>query len=280
MQELLNIIDSRVNKKLSNDMSLKSAPCTVVNILENGNIRVKLISNEAEYTVSNYSGSQVQVGETVQLFYKGIINQNSAYIGASLQKSNGDGGLINNCKTEVRVGGLSDTYLCVAKSTIVASCDTNVTVTYNSSLFGVANGTADFIVYVDGTEQDYKPIVSLTAEMYTHINFSVPVFLEQGEHNIEIHGVGTGNVSTAYGFVSGQYIINKINYDEPVESDYVCFTHEATNSEGILYYKGKSGYPTIPTAINGKPVDILYATSFNMTDVKAVYIPDGITQIE
>lgn len=278
MQELLDLIDSRISKKLSNDMSLKSAPCTVADVLENDNVKVKLVSNGAEYTVSNYSGSQVQIGETVQLFYKGIINQNSAYIGASLQKGGGDGGLVSNCKTEVRIGGLSDTYLWVAKSTIVASHDTNVTVTYNSSLFGVTNGTADFIVYVDGIEHDYKPIVSLTAEMYTHISFSVSVFLEQGEHDIEIHGLGTGNVSVAYGFISGQYISNKMNYDDTIDSDYVYITNE--NTTDILYYKGKSNYPMIPTIMNGKPTNILYATSFNLSDVKAVYIPDGVTQID
>ena len=90
--------------------------------------------------------------------------------------------------------------------------------------------------------------------------------------------MGTGNVSAAYCFVSGQYITNKINYDDTVDSDYVYVTNE--NTTDILYYKGKSKYPMIPTMINGKPTNILYTTSFNMSDVKAVYIPDGVTQID
>ncbi len=275
MSDLSSLIERVAQKKIDNLNLTKTVPCKVIETFDNGNAEIELVSNGARYTVPNYSGSQLSLGETVQLFYRRIINPNTAYIGASMYK--GGGGLTNNCKMKARIGGLSDTYMWVAKSTITASHATNVIVTYNSSLFGVTDGTADFVICVDGIEQDYKPITSLTTGMYTHISFSVPVFLDQGEHNIEIHGLGTGSINATCGFISGQYITNEISYDDTVDSDYLYIVNEGSVS--IVSYIGKSSFPKVPKTIEGLPVNKIYPTAFSFSNVEAVYISDGITEI-
>lgn len=276
MSDLYSLIESVAQKKIDSLNLTKTAPCKVVKTFDNGNVEIELVVNGARYTVPNYSGSQLSLGETAQLFYRGIINSNTAYIGASIYK--GVGGQINNCKMRARIGGLSDTYMWVAKSAITATHDTNVTVIYNSSLFGVTDGTADFVICVDGIEQDYKPVTSLTTGIYIHISFSVPVFLEQGEHVVEIHGVGTGSINAACGFVSGQYITNEIVYDDTIDSDYLYIVNKDTVD--IISYIGKSSYPKVPSTIEGLPVNKIYPTAFSFSNVEAVYISDGITEIK
>jgi len=276
VNDLYSLIESVAQKKIDNLNLTKTAPCKVIKTFDNGNVEIELVANGARYTVPNYSGSQLSLGETAQLFYRGIIDSNTAYIGASIYK--GGGGQTNNCKMRARIGGLSDTYMWVSKSAITATRDTNVTVTYNSSLFGVTDGTADFIIYIDGIEQDYKPIASLTTGIYTHISFSVPVFLEQGEHVVEIYGLGTGSINAACGFVSGQHITNEIAYDDTVDSDYLYIINE--NTVEIISYIGKSAYPKVPSKIEGLPVKRIYPTAFSFSNVEAVYISDGITEIK
>lgn len=53
------------------------------------------MANDAQYILANYSGSDLYVGESVQIYYRNnYISEQTAYIGSSLTKDSGHmGGL-------------------------------------------------------------------------------------------------------------------------------------------------------------------------------------------
>lgn len=82
----IKVIESLNNKK-ENKESVLSVPCVVTEKLDNEMVKVRLVSNNATYTVPNRSGNDVTIGENVSLFYNGIIiTESQAYIGAVLNK--------------------------------------------------------------------------------------------------------------------------------------------------------------------------------------------------
>lgn len=93
MNAFNELVKQEADKAIKNSACVFSAPCVVVSVLENQKYVVKLITNNAQYTVVNYSGSNLEVGESAQLFYRNnIISEQTAYIGASLTKDSGGGG--------------------------------------------------------------------------------------------------------------------------------------------------------------------------------------------
>lgn len=83
------LVRQEAEKVVKNSACLFSAPARVISVEGNQMYKVQLVTSDAQYTVMNYSGSNLQVGETVQLFYRGnVISNQTAYIGASLNKLN------------------------------------------------------------------------------------------------------------------------------------------------------------------------------------------------
>lgn len=87
MDALNQIIQREAEKIIDKSSSLFSAPCRVIEALGNQKYRVQLVTNNAQYSLMNFSGSDLQVGESVQIFYRNnIVSEQTAYIGASLTK--------------------------------------------------------------------------------------------------------------------------------------------------------------------------------------------------
>lgn len=87
MDALNQIIQREAEKIISKSSSLFSAPCRVIEALGNQKYRVQLITSDTQYNLMNFSGSDLQVGESAQIFYRNnIISEQTAYIGASLTK--------------------------------------------------------------------------------------------------------------------------------------------------------------------------------------------------
>ena len=86
VSELQDLISDVVKKEIGNMNLTNAVPCRVINLLGNGSVQVELISTKARYIVANYSGSALKVGEITQLFYRGVISNHTAYIGASNYK--------------------------------------------------------------------------------------------------------------------------------------------------------------------------------------------------
>lgn len=89
MADALNeLIKSGAEKAIDKSACIFTAPCTVVSIGSNGMYTVKLVTSDAQYAVRNYSGSDLAVGESCQLFYRNnVISNQTAYIGAAANKN-------------------------------------------------------------------------------------------------------------------------------------------------------------------------------------------------
>ena len=89
MADALNeLIKSGAEKAIDKSAAIFTAPCTVVSIGSNGMYTVKLVTSDAQYTVRNYSGSDLAVGESCQLHYRNnVISNQTAYIGAAANKN-------------------------------------------------------------------------------------------------------------------------------------------------------------------------------------------------
>lgn len=275
MSELYDLVSSIVRKELNRFDLTKTTPCRVVQVLDNQKVEVELVSNKAHYRVSNYSGSPVNIGETVQLFYRGIISESSSYIGASFYKS---GATTNFVVMDSKTGLIGSEYSLASRVDVKAINDTNIEITYNASILGTNNGEVEFVVHIDGIEQDYKPLSSTIESSRTMVSFSIPSHIKQGKHNIEIRVKGIANIERVYAFVTGQVEKIEANFDDVVSDDFIYITNDIITD--IALYIGTSLVPKIPETINGKPIGKLCASAFNVSDVEAVYIPDGVTEIE
>lgn len=89
MADALNeLIKSGAEKAIDKSAAIFTAPCTVISIGTGGMYTVKLVTSDAQYTVRNYSGSDLAVGESCQLYYRNnVISNQTAYIGAAANKN-------------------------------------------------------------------------------------------------------------------------------------------------------------------------------------------------
>lgn len=112
MDDFTELIARKFAKEVQKLNFVQSLPCRVVAINNDESCEVELIANGARYTVLNYSGTSVNVGETVQLYYRGnLISNTAAFIGAAETKSGGSFEEIYNAGktipagTKVTIGG-------------------------------------------------------------------------------------------------------------------------------------------------------------------------------
>jgi hypothetical protein len=275
MSELYNLISNIVKKELGNFNSIQVIPCRVIDVLSNGTVQVELVSTKARYIVANCSGSTVSIGETVQLYYRGIISNYTAYIGASFYKS----GTIRNFVTmDSKVGLVGSDFSLVSSIRIKSLSDTNIEITYNATILGTDNGDIEFVIRIDGIEHSYKPTVSMVVASKVPVCFSIPYDVKKGNHVVEIFARGLSNIECAYGFISGQVDKGEIVFGDVSATDFIFIDN--TDTVDIVFYTGDTLVVQIPNARDGKPVKTICASTFNVSNVEAVYIPDGVTAIE
>lgn len=276
MDSLFQLIQSGIEQTVSKQNVLRSVPCKVVEVLNNG-VKVQLLSDETEYTVANYSGSEINVGEVVQLYYRGnYILQHTAYIGASENK----GGIAKfNCiKGTYQTGEIFDTDRTIATIGYTVKNDLPVFLQCNFVVYDNIEGMCNLKIYINGELYYFEPKQTIIYGHATTISFSVPIFDNIANNVIEIKAYGIGNVLSADCFVYGFDIALYEPYTPTTDSDYIYTTHDGVTD--VIYYVGDATKPSIPTTINNAPTNKLYATSFNYSDVEMVYIPEGIEEIE
>lgn len=84
------LVRQEAEKVVKDSACVFSAPARVISVEGNQKYKVQLVTSDAQYILANYSGSNLEVGESVQIFYRNnFISEQSAYIGASLTKDSG-----------------------------------------------------------------------------------------------------------------------------------------------------------------------------------------------
>ena len=70
MDALNALIKQEAGKSIKESNCVFSIPARVIAAYDNQKYRVQLITSDIEYTLYNYSGSDLYMGETVQVFYR------------------------------------------------------------------------------------------------------------------------------------------------------------------------------------------------------------------
>lgn len=277
MDSLFGIIDARAQKKIDTSPLIKSLPCNVVEVLENGLVKVKTLSDGIEYNLPNLSGVPVSVGENVFVYYKGnTLSSRTGYIGATDFKSS-----TNSVIGTARLTTLTNAEKIISKIEFTA---------YQPKVMLVVNAICDnsdnslvkncrFGIYVDEVLQLYRPQCSVLPDGSYHMSFVLPYSVSVGNHTINITGVGESiSISGLMAFVFGYVNEKEGGYDPTYEEDYIWDIYN--NEANILLYIGSSTSPEVADVLDDADVKTLSCTSFNYADIRAAYIPDGVETIE
>ena len=201
MDNLLKLIDNRIQKALSKSSHINSEIAQVMST--NGRLAVvKLLTTGTEYTLPNYSGSGINVGDTVYVYWKGgFLSPQSAYIGASTQS---DFPLTYIYGTNT-IGSVSSTKTEIAFSSVVNNCIVNLV--FNSVILASSVGNFTFTISVDNVADTYVPTGTTISNGYINCNFTIPLLLsDAGNHSIKVAGDGVGTVTQIKAYIFGQGI--------------------------------------------------------------------------
>lgn len=287
MDVVRELIHNEAENVLNNSACIFSTPVRVVEDLGDELYIIETIATQSKYTVHNYSGSPVEIGENVLLYFKGsVISSKSAYIGASLNKNSGGGGgsdtrhaKIIYIESDNSLRVLSQEETKISEIGFKTLDKTTISLVFNAVVESNQIGTATFKVYVDNAAIDYIPVDNVN-NGYTHCTFNVPLsFTEEeiADHTIEINAVGVGEVTAIKCFVHGQSIELMDEYLTD-ENDYI-YEVFADHSE-TWFYIGTKKRIIMPLTLEGQPVTIVHATTFTDKDITSVRIPEGIQIIE
>lgn len=276
MNDLFKIIDNRALKQIDNVPLVKSIPCSVVEVLENNMVKVKLLSEDIEYTIPNLCGSPVTINEVVYLYYKGnVISDRSAYIGAAKFKPSTNFVMGNGA-----IGALSTEERAIANVSFL-TYHSNASFVFNAVCENGSNETRTvrLTIYIDNELQSFKPRFSIVAEGSYTISVTLPLNLTLGNHNIVVKAIGNSvSVASIRTYVTG-YVNEKIIHYEPTnEEDYIWGLNQ-TGADVYLFI-GDSPSPEVLAQLDNNDVNTLSCTAFNYADIEAVYIPEGIERIE
>lgn len=277
MGALEQIIQNEVDKKLAKSTLISTAPYRVIAILDNELYTVKSVTNNSQFNLYNYSGSSLEVGETVQVYYRGeSITSHNAYIGASLTKPNNIAYI--NGEDEPNVS-LNEKVM-VSEIKFDSKKETIVNVVFNSVVGSNESGDYTFEIYVDGNKQEFDFTGTVGENTFSPCSFVIPIELSEiGSHIVQIYGEGVGSLAQIKSYVFGQNIFEYVPPSEPTDEDDYIYYLTSNHSETIRYI-GSYENIIMPTTLEGKPLTIVGMTTFNYGDVQGVIIPEGITKIE
>lgn len=273
---LTELINQKVDRKIAGSDILHSVPAKIAKVLENGMYTVNILSNGSQMILPNWSGSELDIDDNVNVFYKGeIFSERTAYIGSSFNKQD----IVNRnrivyIKAKEHVGEVPQEGKIVANCTFEVLQTTRVFITFNANIWGNADGFSFVNLYVDGIVHEYQPKTTVVANADAVQSFTLPFTVSKGVHDFSARATGTGTYIDIYAFVWGQGLAEKNSFDPTTDADYIY------DNGVVIYYIGETQYPEIPDTLGGDAVTKLEATSFCDSNVIAVKIPDGVTRIE
>lgn len=273
---LTQFINQKIDKRLADSDYIHSIPARVKKSLDNGMYTVELISNGAEYVLPNWTGSELDVGDNVNIFYKGsMFSERTAVIGNAYCKSD------ISVKNKVRYikatsfnGEVTQAGKLISKVTFEAVQDTKVFAVMNGNIWGSSDGFNFIRLYMDGTLHEYQPEVTVVANQNAVQCFNLPFDVTEGEHTMEVISSGVGGYTGIYCYVWGQGLRQQDSYEPTNEDDYIYGTNN------IIYYIGDKRNPLLPEQLDNNTITTIESVAFSGTDIVSAKIPDGYTRIE
>lgn len=288
------LVNQSIDKKIKEIDLIHSTPAKVLKNLSNEMHTVQLIASGIELVIPNYSGSSLEVGESVQVFYQGdILSERTAYIGAAIYKEDsGSGGDVKDWKIyyaygEAVTGDVTDEPRTIESIVFEAKEKTNVSFVFNANIWGSSNGLNTMVVSIDNVVQECQPRATIHGSENIVMSFTFPFEVETGRHRISVTSSGHGRIVDIVSYVWGQFIEESDNFDPTTQDDYIW---EIINGEArLIRYIGQPlAMLKTPTQIVSAepPIGIFPTRIFgnelfmNNTDIQSVKIPDGVRQIE
>lgn len=277
MDALEQLIQNEVEKEIANSVIISSLPAKVVADLGNEFYTVELITSKSKFNLANFSGSSLNINENVQIFYRGgSISSKSAFIGASLNKS--DSNRIRYFYGTDKTNLSIETASSVSEILFENKDETTINLVFNAVLSSEEGGDYTFTIYVDNVLQDFSVMGTIAADGYDNCSFTIPIeIFDSGMHLVRIAGVGNCTVVQSKAYIFGQGLQSSV-YFVTNEDDYV-YKLNSTNSDTI-YYKSSYNYILMPSAFEELPLNIVGVTTFSDSNVEGVIIPEGVTIIE
>lgn len=90
-----------------------------------------------------------------------------------------------------------------------------------------------------------------------------------------VDGEFTVQINTSQEFTEVPFRVTEPPYTPTTEDDYIV-----DDDSNILYYIGSAINPEVPNELNDLPVKKLYSTAFDYSNVRSVYIPEGVEEIQ
>lgn len=289
MDALRELIQREVQNQIIKSACIASLPCIVLENLGDEIYKVKALTDNIEYRLVNCSGSGLEVGETVQVYYRnGYISNQTAYIGAVQTRGGGGGSPIAYVVGYANDAVLASSFYKEINSIYFQALGTTKAfLSCNVTVEGTSDSNIYFKVYYDDEAIEYEPKSSVVNGGFSHINITLPFSCTVGNHKIKIMAKGVGEVES-YGFVFGQLIAATSGYTPTDDGDYIfeVVGTEPNWKSDVILYVGETVQPAIPSTLGtniygtGNPTTIIRATAFNDTNVIRVSIPSGVTEIE
>ena len=201
VDSLLKLIDTRIQNAIAASAHINSEIAQVVS--EDGKkATVKLLSTGTEYTLPNYSGTMVQSGDVVYVYWKGgFLSAQSAYIGA-VARTSFPTVYIHGTNT---TGDISSANSQIEFENLISDCTVNLV--FNAIISATAAGNYTLTIYVDNTAETYVPTGTTIANGYVSCSFTLPLSLSTvGTHTISISGSGNGTITQMKSYIYGQGI--------------------------------------------------------------------------
>lgn len=273
---LLELVNTSVKKQMETSDYILAVPARVVEALDNGMYVVNLISNGSQLIVPNWSGSELDLNENVQIFYKGkILSERTAYIGASFYTGdNASRNRVRYIKGNISLGEVTGTPKTIARVEFEAAQNTKVFAVLNANIWGNADGFNFVNLYMDDDLHEFQPKTTIVANYDSVQCFNLPFDVRKGKHVLEVKSSGVGNYVDIYAYIWGQGLATEGSYEPTNEADYIY------NGGTILYYIGDKTRPAIPEMLDGIQVAKIEKTAFGGTNIQGVYIPEGVEVIE
>lgn len=184
---------------------------------------------------------------------------------------------INTVELEKLTGTLYEAERTVARGSYSCKGNTCCFVNVGLVLLADEDGTAGAVVYNDEVAQDFRPMLDLHAGEYSTLSFTVPISAPTGEHSIRVTAYGSAELTAISAHIWGQEITGK-SPEYTSASDYTYTIEDGAAT--VTGYLGDSLYPEIPPRFEGAPTAVIGAQAFTDSDITAVYIPEGVTEIQ
>lgn len=272
VDSLIELIDNRVQTTIDKSAYINSlvAQVTSVGIDKCG---VKLLTTGVTYNLPNYSGSDVEVGEKVYVYYKGgFLSEQTAYIGESVSKNSKLSYILSyNFLKE-----LSSTAQKISVIRFNTSAATTINYVFNSVIESDTSDLVTFTILIDDEEYDYISFVTAN-DGFTHCSFTLQLELEEAsEHIIDVKATGSGEISQVKSYIFGTNI-EESEWYLTTEDDYI---YAIRDGEAILLiYIGSHKRIITPTTVEDVPVTAISNSCFMDSDVEAVMVSGDVTTV-